>query len=55
MVQPCDILLYTVNRFGKVTWSKFPEEIYHKKYSIQDLAEILFEKDIKHLNIFNTE
>jgi hypothetical protein len=42
-------------RFGKVTWSKFPENVYSNKYNIQDLAKLLFAKDSKHINIFNTD
>ena len=42
-------------RFGKVTWGRFPEEVYSARYSIEELANLLFAKDVKYMNIFNTE
>lgn len=42
-------------RFGKVTWGRFPESVYDKKYNIEELADLLFAKEGKHMNIFNTE
>ena len=42
-------------RFGKVTWSKFSEDVYEEKFNIKELTELLFEKDRKHMTIFNTE
>jgi hypothetical protein len=42
-------------RFGKVTWSKFPEEVYTRRMSIQELGDLLFVEHSKHTNIFNTD
>jgi hypothetical protein len=42
-------------RFGKVTWSKFPEEVYRRRMSIQELGDLLFVEQSKHINIFNTD
>ena len=46
---------YALFRFGKVTWSKFSEDVYKEKFNIKELTELLFEKDRKHMTIFNTE
>ena len=45
-----------VQSFGKVNWHQFPSEVYGMKYTIESLmSDLLFAKESKHRNIFNTE
>lgn len=49
------VALKMLYRFGKIVWGNFKEDTYQKLYDAQKLTQLLFDKDSKHTNVFNTE